>query len=170
MILQRTEHPDWLTNAYLLADTDRKGVLIDGMGDDDTCNRLLGAIEHGLIQPMRNGSIQGLPLTIGLDLSADRRWTRTSGDQSNSLAFVNQKYVLKIFRRVEAGPNPDLEISRFLMGHGFTRIPPLAGALSYQRPGLDDGILALLMTSLACWFRMSMASAMSRRGTVTTAS
>ena len=32
MILQRTEHPDWLTNAYLLADTDRKGVLIDANG------------------------------------------------------------------------------------------------------------------------------------------
>ncbi len=30
MILQRTEHPDWLTNAYLLADSgDRHGVLID---------------------------------------------------------------------------------------------------------------------------------------------
>ncbi len=30
MILQRTEHPDWLTNAYLMADSvSRSGVLID---------------------------------------------------------------------------------------------------------------------------------------------
>ncbi|MGE4056502.1 MAG: putative maltokinase, partial [Vicinamibacterales bacterium] len=126
----------------------RKGLLVDGMADDDTCNRLLGAIEHGLIQPMRNGSAQGVPFTTGLDISADRRWTRSSGDQSNSLAFVNQKYVLKIFRRIEAGPNPELEISQFLTSRGFTRIPQLAGTLAYHRPGLDDGTLALLMASV----------------------
>lgn len=47
MILERTEHPDWLSNSYLLADHDGgSGVLVDSNGVADP---LLAAIErHGL--------------------------------------------------------------------------------------------------------------------------
>lgn len=39
---------------------------------------------------------------------------------------------MKLFRRLEAGISPDLEVGRFLTERGFPNIPPLAGALEYE--------------------------------------
>ncbi|MGE5689232.1 MAG: maltokinase N-terminal cap-like domain-containing protein [Pseudomonadota bacterium] len=48
-------------------------------------------------------------------------------EQSNSSAVIDDAFVLKVFRRVEAGVNPELEMLRFLTDHGFDAIAPLAG-------------------------------------------
>jgi maltose alpha-D-glucosyltransferase/alpha-amylase len=39
--------------------------------------------------------------------------------------------VLKLFRCIDEGLNPDLELGRFLTAHGFAHTPPVAGALTY---------------------------------------
>ena len=41
--------------------------------------------------------------------------------------------MLKLFRRLHWGVNPELELGRFLTERGFTHAPPLAGALEYHR-------------------------------------
>ena len=56
--------------------------------------------------------------------------------------------VLKLFRRIEPGPNPEFEIGRALGALGFTRVPLLAGALEYVRPGLDTGTLAIVQSAV----------------------
>jgi trehalose synthase-fused probable maltokinase len=48
-------------------------------------------------------------------------------EQSNSSVVFGDELILKVFRRVEPGINPDLEITRFLTQHGFAQIPRLAG-------------------------------------------
>ncbi|MFL5383862.1 MAG: putative maltokinase, partial [Longimicrobiaceae bacterium] len=54
-------------------------------------------------------------------------------EQSNTSVVFGEQYVLKIFRRLEAGTNPDLEVSRFLVEEaGFRSIPPLAGWIEYE--------------------------------------
>jgi maltose alpha-D-glucosyltransferase/alpha-amylase len=122
----------------------RKGVLVDGILDDDTCNRLLGLVEHLRELPTGAGSLRGVLTTGKLDLPNERRWTRSTSDQSNSVVFVNDRYVLKLFRRVEPGTNPEFELPAHLAKRGFTRIPPLGGGLFYHRPGLDPGTLAVV--------------------------
>jgi maltose alpha-D-glucosyltransferase / alpha-amylase len=43
--------------------------------------------------------------------------------------------MLKVFRRISEGVNPELEIGRYLTDEaGFPHVPPLAGALEFQRP------------------------------------
>jgi maltose alpha-D-glucosyltransferase/alpha-amylase len=121
----------------------RKGVIVDGLHDDDTCVRLLQTIGHGAEIATARGSMHGVRIAPTIDVTRDGTWTRSSGDQSNSLAFVNDRYVLKLFRRIEPGPNPEFEIGRALGELGFTRVPALAGALEYLRPGLDPGTLAV---------------------------
>ena len=79
-----------------------------------------------------------------LELPEQRRWQRGTPDQSNSVAFVGDRYVLKAFRRIEPTPNPEFEIGRFLSERGFTRTPPLVGALQYLRSGLEPGTLAVV--------------------------
>src|SRR4029434_9029376 len=75
-------------------------------------------------------------------------------DQSNTTVFFDRRVLMKMFRRLEPGPNPDVEIGEFLTEHGFTRVPALVGSISYlpgaKGPGLhvtdskiDDGARVL---------------------------
>jgi maltose alpha-D-glucosyltransferase/alpha-amylase len=127
----------------------RKGAIVDAVYDDDTCGRILELIERGAELASARGSVHGLIMGRPLDLNGDRRWGRGTGDQSNSLAFVNDRYVLKLFRRMEPGPNPEYEIGGVLTRRGFTRTPRLAGAIEYLRPNLEPGTLAVLQTMVS---------------------
>ena len=91
-----------------------------------------------------NGALRGSLLGETLAVGPDARWTRGSGDQSNSLAFVNDRFVLKLFRRIEPGPNPEFEIARVLARRGFSRTPALVGALEYERAALEPSVIALV--------------------------
>jgi maltose alpha-D-glucosyltransferase/alpha-amylase len=126
----------------------RKGALIDGLIDDDTCSRLLGLIEQGRELPTGAGSLRGVLTAAPFDPGAERRWVRGSTDQSNSVAFVNERYVLKLFRRVEAGINPEYELPAHLQKRGFTRVPLLAGGLFYHHPGVEPSTLAVVQASI----------------------
>jgi maltose alpha-D-glucosyltransferase/alpha-amylase len=92
------------------------------------------------------GSVHGLRTAAMIDVPDERRWTRGAADQSNGVAFLSDRYVLKLFRRIEPAPNPEFEIGRFLTGSGFTRAPALVGALEYLQAGLEPGTLAVVQT------------------------
>jgi maltokinase len=48
-------------------------------------------------------------------------------EHSNSSVVFDEATILKIFRKVEPGPNPDVEITRVLADHGYEHVlPPLA--------------------------------------------
>ncbi|TAH36941.1 MAG: maltose alpha-D-glucosyltransferase [Planctomycetota bacterium] len=62
--------------------------------------------------------------------------TVLAGEQSNTSFALGQRFVLKLFRRVDEGVNPDFEVSRFLSEQvGFPHAPPFAGALEYRAHG-----------------------------------
>jgi maltose alpha-D-glucosyltransferase/alpha-amylase len=65
-------------------------------------------------------------------------------DQANSSIVYGDRLMLKLFRRLDEGINPDLEVGRFLAGKGFTGAPELAGALEYQAPRKDPMTFALV--------------------------
>src|SRR3954454_1387717 len=48
-------------------------------------------------------------------------------EQSNSSIVFDERSVLKVFRKVEPGANPELEMLRFLQSHGFDNIARLEG-------------------------------------------
>jgi maltokinase len=52
-------------------------------------------------------------------------------EQSNSSVVFGDVLTLKIYRRVEAGINPELELLRFLTKHEFANVPALAGWYEY---------------------------------------
>ncbi len=54
-------------------------------------------------------------------------------EQSNSTAIIGDQFVLKLFRKIDEGENPELEISRLLTeGARFPHSPALVGAIEYQ--------------------------------------
>ena len=59
----------------------------------------------------------------------------SKAEQSNSTVFYGDRFLLKIFRRLEEGVNPELEIETFLTDTmAFSHAPPLAGAIEYLMP------------------------------------
>jgi maltokinase len=53
-------------------------------------------------------------------------------EQSNSSIVFDDRIVLKVFRKLEPGVNPELEILRFLTWRGFANIAPLHGWYDYE--------------------------------------
>ncbi|MGI8571421.1 MAG: maltokinase N-terminal cap-like domain-containing protein [Solirubrobacteraceae bacterium] len=53
-------------------------------------------------------------------------------EQSNSSLVIENEVALKIFRKLEPGINPELEMLRFLTAHGFRNIAPLRGWYDYD--------------------------------------
>lgn len=80
-----------------------------------------------------------------------------TAEQSNTSLIFDDRLILKIFRRLVEGPNPDVEIPRALWDAGFTQLPePIAewtfesthtGVLKRYLAGGSEG-WALALTSL----------------------
>jgi maltokinase len=54
-----------------------------------------------------------------------------TAEQSNTSIVFGEELILKVFRRLEAGINPELELLRFLTEHGFQNIAQLTGWYAY---------------------------------------
>ena len=138
-----------LAPAAIIARLDGSAVIADGLADDGACATLLAQIEAGASRATQSGHVRAFPTTA----YAGAR--RPSGDplaiargtieQSNSAVFYGDRLILKVFRRLEPGTNPDFEIGRFLSERTtFDRIPKTAGAIEYDRPGSEPITLAIL--------------------------
>jgi maltokinase len=67
-----------------------------------------------------------------------------SAEQSNSSLVYDERLILKVFRRIQRGHNPDVEVTEALAREGFTCVPEPLGTL---RVGQFD--LAILQPFLA---------------------
>src|SRR5205807_9558431 len=68
-------------------------------------------------------------------------------EQSNTSVVIGERFVLKLFRRVHAGVNPDLELHRALDRAGTAHIAPLLGAIEGE---LDGAPVTLGMLQSFC--------------------
>jgi len=67
------------------------------------------------------------------------------GEQSNSSLLYGDALILKLFRRVQFGPQPDTEIGWFLTEHSqFSGTPAVVGSASYTAPDGRTAAVALL--------------------------
>jgi trehalose synthase-fused probable maltokinase len=83
--------------------------------------------------------------TVGrADPIGERGDVRRMGvEQSNTSVVFEERLVLKLYRRLEPGVNPELELVRFLTERGFAGIPALEGWAAYVGQPLD-ATLAIL--------------------------
>jgi maltokinase len=58
-------------------------------------------------------------------------------EQSNTSIVYDDRLVLKVFRKLEPGINPELEMLRFLTERGFGNIAPLQGWYEYEGQALS---------------------------------
>jgi maltokinase len=69
-------------------------------------------------------------------------------EQSNSSVVFGEALILKAFRRIEPGVNPELELLRFLSERGFPHIAPLGGWYEVESRQID-ATLGILQEYLA---------------------
>jgi maltose alpha-D-glucosyltransferase/alpha-amylase len=128
----------------------RKGILHDGCGCESLATDIVAAIGGARRIATRAGEISAVRTAAMADAEQAQPpldpvpVTGRRGEQSNTSLVCGDRLVLKLFRRLEAGPNPDLEVGLQLTERQhFPRVPAVAGALTYQRPGAEPTTLAI---------------------------
>jgi maltose alpha-D-glucosyltransferase/alpha-amylase len=126
-------------------------VLHDAIWDASFRAQLFSAI--GGEQRMKGGSgdIVGIAGKTLADSSADASASSQvlSGQQSNSSMVFANKFFLKLYRKLEDGVNPDVEITRFLTERAnFPNVPAFGGALEYRRGKSEPTVVCLLQSAI----------------------
>jgi trehalose synthase-fused probable maltokinase len=119
---------------YQLLYSMRDGVLhVDGLDDPQLARELVSAMRSGLTLQGAEGIVEFAPIEGFAGLGRELMTARPIGaEQSNSSVVFDEELILKVFRRLEPGINPELETLRFLTEHGFANIAPLGGWYAYS--------------------------------------
>jgi maltose alpha-D-glucosyltransferase/alpha-amylase len=105
---------------------------------------------------------------------AQRLATRLgSAEQSNTSIHYGRELILKLFRRLEAGRNPDVEVGRFLTETAhFAHVAPLLGEISITPERGGETTVAMLQGFIANegdgweWFLAQLAGALPKAATL----
>ena len=127
--------PEQIVAQVKVQEDDVEGVLYAAARTPEFSRALLDAIGRRRALPGRDGELRAstLPGWTNGNSNGSLEPAFRKDEQSNTSVIFGSKYFLKLFRRLETGTNPDLEIGRFLTTQGFANIPPVAGALEYTR-------------------------------------
>jgi trehalose synthase-fused probable maltokinase len=106
---------------------------LDGLQDPALARELVHAMRGGLTLQGREGVVEFRPVQGFAGLGREMLDARSVGaEQSNTSIVFDDELILKIFRRLEPGINPELEMLRFLTEHGFGNIAALGGWYAYS--------------------------------------
>jgi maltose alpha-D-glucosyltransferase/alpha-amylase len=119
----------------VIARLDDGALLIDAMTDARGAARLIAAAVRAERFEQGRNRLVGLPERDDLaDVAHDWRHVQIMGvEQSNSSAIITspdgERLIAKLIRRLEVGPNPDVELPRHLATAGFEQVPGVAATL-----------------------------------------
>lgn len=147
-------HP--LATITEMAIGDAKGVLCDAIYFEDFRSLLFGLISNRTKVHCTNGSsLIGLrgsrtaqSLFTGTELFPSRV---TAVEQNNSSIMYGDRLLLKMYRKMEDGINPEPEILRFLgEKNRFRNVPVYAGKIEYHADSGKTYDLGVLQTYISC--------------------
>lgn len=129
-----------------------KGLLYDAMWSADCVYDLLNCMGRHVEATGGSGALVS-SATVHFDrLAVDPSTAPASvmkAEQSNTSVKFGERAIMKLYRRVEPGVNPELEIGRVLTARTFSHSPGLIGALEYSRENDEPITLALAQTYIA---------------------
>jgi maltokinase len=128
---------------YLVpAVADGSGQLREPSDGDGAWRSLAAAIADGRVLAAESGSFRAEKARAAGDLVMDGATSisamperRLGVEQSNTSVQVGEGLLLKLYRRIEAGENPELEVGAFLQSVGCRVVPRIAGSMQYLGPG-----------------------------------
>jgi maltose alpha-D-glucosyltransferase / alpha-amylase len=134
---------------HALARTRRQaelGIMFDALHDEDFCWAVARAMGHGADDALPGGRLRFWSTSTYSELmtaAADEGGIRTPlAEGSNSAVVLGEHLFLKVYRNLQEGINPEVEMGRFLTERSpFSNIVRLAGAVEFVT---DDGTVTTL--------------------------
>ncbi len=143
----KSKLPD-ISVAELQAQDASKGVLYSAAWDPLFCDALLSAIARRRRFRGEKGEL------VGAHTRAFRKiWGAShpalgpavlKAEQSNTAISYGNRFLLKLYRRVEPGIHPETEIGAFLTTRNFEYAPALAGTIEYRANSAEPTVIAAL--------------------------
>lgn len=110
----------------------------DALGDPALARELVHRIRTGAPVQASEGAVEFHAVEGFAALGRELLEARIVGsEQSNSSVVFDDELILKTYRRLEAGTNPELEVLQFLTERGFPNIPALGGWYAYGGRPID---------------------------------
>jgi maltose alpha-D-glucosyltransferase/alpha-amylase len=143
-VLKRTPHA-----AIARLQGGAEGLLYDVSWEPGFCQALFDLIAENRSVPGWGGML----VARSTPLFAEARGTAhgplpplvSKTQQGNTVVTYGDRLILKLFRSVEEGTNPDLELSQFLsVQYRFPHVPPLAGTLEYHTRDREPATVGIL--------------------------
>ncbi len=133
-----------------------EGHELDLLGDPRRVRELVHLMRTNTKVPAGEGIVEFASIEAFAGTGHELREARpVSAEQSNTSIVFDEELILKVFRRLEAGINPELELLRFLTERGFENIAQLAGWYAYTGRQMDAtlGILQQFVAGEDGWDR-----------------
>ena len=123
--------------------TNRVGAVLDGAADEEMAKALLAALQGEETLETEDGTITFTPTRRLADLPDEVGEPRLlSAEQSNASVAFGDALILKLYRRLREGVQPDIEIGRFLTEEtNFDATPALLGTVDWTA---NDGTVTTL--------------------------
>lgn len=125
-----------------------EGLLIDGTMSEEFCAELLGVFSRRKGIPGLSGRLVATTTKVYRDSLANAPSLKprlSTGEQSNTSIVYGDRLMLKVYRAVDRGTNPEVEMCRFLReSRQFQNTPPLAGWLDYVVDDKSHSAVAIL--------------------------
>ncbi|MDI3298013.1 MAG: maltose alpha-D-glucosyltransferase [Bacillota bacterium] len=124
---------------------ERRGLLVDALELPSFRRRLVEAVRHRRRFPGARGVVVARPTPLlRREASAELEPSTLRPGNGSSLVVYDRRLFLKLFRRLEAGDHPVLELAHWLTALRYRHIRPLAGSLEYRPAHGEPVALAIL--------------------------
>jgi maltokinase len=128
LVASRPQLPEYLGSSWL--GTENGLPCYEASGDADVTDRLLELIaENGTVGTLRFEHEPDVEITTGL------RGLPITSEQSNTSLVYGGKYILKLFRKLSPGENPDLRLHKALQRQGSEHVAPVLGSITGELDG-----------------------------------
>jgi maltose alpha-D-glucosyltransferase/alpha-amylase len=110
------------------------GIIHDALDNDDFCLGIMQLLDENKRLTSELGFFEGFTgPTYQAKKPEKMEVKRVRTEQSNSSMLIGESMILKLFRHMEAGLNPDFEICRHVRNiGGFEHVPAVAGRIDYR--------------------------------------
>jgi maltose alpha-D-glucosyltransferase/alpha-amylase len=126
-----------------------ESILFDAVWDADFRERLFRLMLDRQRASGKNGNLVGTTSQRLGEFAIVPPSHVLGAEQSNSSMLFEDKFFLKLYRKLEDGVNPDVEITRFLTERAhFANVPAFRGAIEYRRGKSAPMVVCLLQDAI----------------------
>jgi maltose alpha-D-glucosyltransferase / alpha-amylase len=124
----------------------RVGLVTDAYALDPFIRRVMELLQEDARVETAGGVLRFVRTArlAGMTIAPDTPIRRAQVEQSNSSVIVGQEIIIKLFRRIHAGPHPEAEMGMYLSEAGYANVAPLLGEIRRIAPDGNEYVLGIV--------------------------